>query len=98
VVFAMILDELDAGRSMADALRCVLDELLRASNGKFNFLLTDGRQIVATRYRNSLFTLDHGDRGRIVASEPFDDADDWVEVPEESVVTLTATHLQVEDL
>jgi glutamine amidotransferase len=96
VVFAMILDCLDQGASMADALLAVLSRLLELSDGKFNLLISDGHEIVATRYRNSLFTLDRGDDGRIVASEPFDDADDWSEVPERSLVTMTATSLKVE--
>lgn len=95
VVFAMVLDRLDEGASMADALVTVLERLVADAGGKFNFLLSDGREMVATRWRNSLFTLDRDD-GRIVTSEPFDDAPDWLEVPERSLVTLTATSLKVE--
>jgi len=98
VVFAMILDCLDDGASMTDALVAVLDQLLDKADGKYNFLLSDGREMVATRHRNSLFTLDRGDEGRIVASEPFDDADDWLEVPERSLVTLSPTSLKIENL
>ncbi len=96
VVFAMVLDCLDQGATMADALLAVLGRLLDLSGGKFNFLISDGRKVVATRYRNSLFTLDRGDGGRIIASEPFDDAEDWCEVPERSLVTMTDTSLKVE--
>jgi glutamine amidotransferase len=56
VVFAMILDRLDKGLPMHDAVREVIGELRELSSGKFNFLLTDGQTIVATRDGNSLFT------------------------------------------
>jgi len=96
VVFAMVLDRLDHGAPMADALVAVLEQLLEEAGGKFNFLLSDGREMVATRSQNSLFTLDRGEGSRIIASEPFDDTADWVEVPERSLVTMTATSLKVE--
>jgi glutamine amidotransferase len=58
VVFAMVLDQLDLGVPMAEALVTVIDRLHEVTDGKFNFLLSDGDTLVATREGNSLFTLE----------------------------------------
>ena len=97
VVFAMVLDQLDKGASMADALASALEELPARGKGKFNFILSDGHTMLATREGNSLFTLGRLD-ARFVASEPFDDGVGWVEVPDHSLVTMTGDALRVEPL
>ena len=55
------------------------------TKGRLNMLLTDGHQLAATRYGNSLFV-----RGATVVSEPLDDDADWTEVPDHSLVVVTA--------
>ena len=47
----------------------------------------------ATRWGNSLFA-----RGPVVASEPLDDSDDWLEIPDRSLVTLDAHATRIEAL
>src|SRR5262245_63426910 len=83
VLFALALDRLDAGIPAHDALAGVMEHVLGVSSGRFNLLLTDGEQIVATRHGNSLFVRD-----RTVASEPLDDADGWDEVAEGAILVL----------
>ena len=94
VVFAMVLDRLDKGLPMVDALGEVTAELLDLTTGCFNFLLTDGDTIVATRVGNSLFGVAH-DRSTgsgtvgtsiVIASEPWDDDPGWAEVPDRSLL------------
>ena len=51
-------------------------------------MLTDGHELVATRWGNSLFLRRDVPRpgSVIVASEPYDDDADWEEVPDHTLV------------
>ncbi len=84
VLFALVLDRIDAGDTPAAALASVIDQVTARTTGRLNLLLSDGHRIVAVRYGNSLFA-----RGTTVVSEPLDDADDWSEVPDHSLVAVT---------
>src|SRR6185436_3947825 len=83
VMFAMILDRLDAGASMTEAVCDVLHRLMDLAVGKFNVMLTDGHTLVASREGNSLFTRrwpttdPETPAALVVASEPFDDDNGW---------------------
>ncbi len=83
VLFALALDLLDAGVPPGEALAGVIERVLEVSRGRFNMLLTDGEQIVATRHGNSLFVRD-----RTVSSEPLDDGPGWDEVAEGAILVL----------
>jgi glutamine amidotransferase len=83
VLFALVLDRLDAGAPAAAALAEVTHDVLEITSGRLNLLLTDGEQVVATREGNSLFA-----NATTIASEPLDDAPAWREVPEHSIVCL----------
>ena len=102
VLFAMVLDRLDKGASMTDALADVIGEVREVTTGRFNLLMTDGHQMVASCDGNTLFTRqrDQADAGALViASEPFDDDPDWFAVDDRTIVrcargdTLTSTPL-----
>jgi glutamine amidotransferase len=81
VVFALLLDRLDTGCDPGAALAwCV-----GAVAGRLNLLLSDGQGIWATAWGDTLYWRYWGG-GVVVASEPFDDDDDWVPVPERSLV------------
>ena len=84
VLFALVLQRLEAGSSPADALARVVHDVLAISTGRLNFLLTDGASVHATRVGNSLFR-----RGSVLASEPTDDEAGWVEIPERTVTVLS---------
>jgi glutamine amidotransferase len=89
VLFALVLDALDAGASPAAALASVTADVLSRTEGKLNLLLADGFGIAASACGNTLFTLvDDGlaAGGVLIASEPLDDHSAWVEVPDGSVV------------
>jgi glutamine amidotransferase len=83
VLFALVLQLLDAGTPPADALDQVVHDVLAITTGRLNLLLSDGEAVYATRHGNSLFQ-----RGSLVVSEPLDDEPGWHEVPDDSVVTL----------
>jgi glutamine amidotransferase len=83
VLFALTLDRIEAGAEPAVALAAVMRFVTSVTTGRINLLLTDGAAVYATRWVNSLFT-----GGCVVASEPLDDTEDWLEVPDRSLVVL----------
>lgn len=98
LLFALVLDRIDAGASPADALVSVVALVEnKQPDARLNFLLTDGACIAATACRNSLFVLDDRDRtgAVVVASEPYDDDASWEAVPDRSVVEFDDDKLVV---
>ena len=90
VLFALLLDRLDAGGEPGAALAwCV-----GAVAGRLNLLLSDGRGIWATTWGDTLWWRNNWG-GVVVASEPFDDDDGWVAVPERSLVVADARGCRV---
>jgi gamma-glutamyl hercynylcysteine S-oxide hydrolase len=85
VLFALALDRLGAGDPPGAALSSVVEQVTGLTKGRLNMLLTDGHQLAATRYGNSLFV-----RGATIVSEPLDDDAGWCEVPEGSLVFVVA--------
>jgi glutamine amidotransferase len=104
VLFAMVLDRIDAGIPLPDALALVVDEVAGMTGGRFNLLVSDGHTIAATRHGCSLFVRPSSEdpdgtrRGQLVASEPFDDDPAWSEVPERALVTVTPDRLTIAPL
>ena len=84
VVFALVLDRLDAGATPGEALGDVTRIVRAESTGALNLLLSDGERIAATALDNSLSV--RAGNGMLVASEPLDDGDSWVEVDNGSLV------------
>jgi gamma-glutamyl hercynylcysteine S-oxide hydrolase len=64
---------------------------------RLNLLLTDGQQILATRWGDTLSVL-RTDAGVVVASEPYDDDPRWTDVPDHHLVTATADTVTITDL
>lgn len=101
VLFALVLDALDAGATPEQALAGVVREADGRSEVHLNLLLSDGNEIVATTFGNSLFTLRGvglATGGVLVSSEPLDADEAWVPVPECSVVRATCTDLEITPL
>jgi gamma-glutamyl hercynylcysteine S-oxide hydrolase len=69
----------------------------RDPGARLNLLLTDGQQILATRWHDTLSVLRTGD-GVVVASEPYDDDPGWADVPDNHLVTATADTVTLTDL
>jgi gamma-glutamyl hercynylcysteine S-oxide hydrolase len=85
VLFALVLDRIDAGASPARALAATVEDVTAVTTGRLNLLLTDGHVLYGTRYGNSLYRL-----GSTLSSEPLDDRSAWSEVPDRSLVVLDA--------
>ncbi len=100
VLFAMILDRIDDGADPADACVATIGRVKELTGGRFNFVLTDGHRMIATRYGDTLFTV--ADRlhagSTVIASEPFDDGDGWNEVPDLSVVDVRDGRIEMRSL
>ncbi|CAN5702084.1 ergothioneine biosynthesis protein EgtC [soil metagenome] len=100
VLFALVLDRLDAGAGPGDALCDVVATVEAEQGGRLTLLLTDGQRLAATRWGEDLHTVTRdapSGREVQVASEPSDDGSDWQEVPDHSLVTvdLVDRHLTV---
>jgi glutamine amidotransferase len=97
LLFALVLDRLDAGTPPADALVSVIGLVEELTTARLNLLLTDGERVAATACRNSLFVFD--DRqltgAVVVASEPYDDDAGWEAVKDGSVVEFGDDKLEV---
>lgn len=84
VVFALVLDRLEAGASAGEALADVARLVRAESTGALNLLLTDGRDVTATAIGNSLYL--RTEPGLTLASEPLDDDPGWVAIDTGSLV------------
>jgi glutamine amidotransferase len=82
VLFALVLDRLDAG----DDPPAALSWLVGAVPGRLNAILGDGRRLWATAWGDTLWWRPWNG-GVVVASEPFDDDSAWVSVHDRSLVT-----------
>lgn len=101
VLFGLVLDLIDAGVEPAEAAAQVASEVLAGSTGELNLLLGDGRRAIATTGGNTLYALvDTGlaAGGTLLASEPLDDHDGWVPIPDRTLVVATADGYRTEAL
>ena len=96
VVFALVLDALDAGADAGGALAAAVAAVESVAPARLNLVLTDGVAVAASACGDTLFLLDDpwsGERrGRatVLASEPYDDDPRWVTVPDRSIVCVSA--------
>lgn len=106
LLWALVLAQLEAGTDPAEAVASTTVAARRIPDARVNLLLHTGDQIVATAAGDSLCYLrgEHPDpEGRpvpaiIVASEPFDDTDAWVEIPPDHLLVATADAVDVRPL
>jgi glutamine amidotransferase len=75
----------------------VLDLAAKDPTARLNLLVTDGAQLIATTWGDTLFYL-REDRGTVLASEPYDDDPGWQEVPDRALVRAVPGHVIVEAL
>jgi gamma-glutamyl hercynylcysteine S-oxide hydrolase len=69
----------------------------RDPGARLNVLLSDGQQIIATRWNDTLSVLLRDD-GVVVASEPYDDDRRWADVPEHHLVEVSGDAVTLTDL
>ncbi|MEX2255783.1 MAG: class II glutamine amidotransferase [Acidimicrobiia bacterium] len=90
-LFALVLDRLDAGRPMVEALIDVVATVEARTTGRLNMILSEWGGAAATAVGNSLFT----NGPQLIASEPLDDDDDWHRVDDRSALTTDGSDLAV---
>jgi glutamine amidotransferase len=96
---ALVLVGLRAGTAPDVALAATIDAVEAAGgSGRFNFLLTDGRAIVATTAGDTLWYRRADGAGVTVASEPCDDEPGWTEVPDRQLLTAVPSRVTVRPL
>jgi glutamine amidotransferase len=97
-LWALVLGRLRAGDAADIALAATIGAVEAAGgSGRFNFLLTDGRSIVATAAGDTLWYR-RGSGGVTVASEPCDEEPGWTEVPDRRVLTAVPSGVSVRPL
>jgi gamma-glutamyl hercynylcysteine S-oxide hydrolase len=98
LIWALVLARLRAGNAAGEALAGTLADIRDAgATGRFNLLITAGQDIAATAAGNSLCYRYLPD-GVVVASEPFDDDDGWIDVPDGSLIEASRAGVRVTSL
>jgi glutamine amidotransferase len=97
VLFALVLTLLDEGRTPPEALVEVHERVQLQRGGRVNLLLGDGARLHATRGIDSLYVRATG-LATTIASEATDDDPSWQAVPEQTLVTATASGVHLEPL
>jgi glutamine amidotransferase len=106
LIWALLLARLEAGEDPARAVPAVTARVRDLTGARTNLLLLDGERIIATAAGDTLCYLQGAHPGPdgspqpavIVASEPFDDSDGWVDVPDNHVLVATAETTTLEIL
>ncbi|MDJ0343553.1 ergothioneine biosynthesis protein EgtC [Streptomyces sp. H10-C2] len=97
-VWALALHRLRAGEPQGDALAGTVADLAPHDPGRLNLLLTDGAAIAATAWGDTLYYRHEPGRSVLVASEPHDDQDDWIRVPDRTLLVATPDDVQLTTL
>lgn len=95
---ALVADRLRQGSDAAGSLAAVVAEVAAAApQSRLNLLLTDGETVAATTAYHALSVRRDG-LGVLVASEPTDGGPGWESVPDEHLLTATASAVDVRPL
>jgi glutamine amidotransferase len=97
VLFAMVLDRLDAGATAPDAVADAAQAVEKEAGGTLTMLLTDGHNVAGLTAGDPLYAL-RGEHLVVLASEPFDDDPSWEAVPDRTVLTARPGDLHCEAL
>lgn len=93
-IFTLLLERLERGDPVGDALSALVRELLDICGGAFTVLLTDGESGWASVVGRSLF-CSQTDLDVVIASEPLDYEDGWTRLPEGSLLVVRAGKVHV---
>jgi gamma-glutamyl hercynylcysteine S-oxide hydrolase len=81
-----------------DALGATVREVAAADPAaRLNLLATDGARLLATTWGDTLSVLTTAD-GTALASEPWDDAPGWTDVPDRHLVEVTPDGVRLEEI
>jgi gamma-glutamyl hercynylcysteine S-oxide hydrolase len=95
LLWALLRHRMAAGDKPADAMAALVTEVEAAAPGsRLNLLLTDGDVVVGTSWTHSLWVGEFGS-SVVVASEPYDDAPAWREVPDRHLVVASRSTVDI---
>lgn len=97
LLFALVLDQLDAGTEPGEALKLVASQIRALAPACLNMILSDGTRLVGTASGESLFCR-VADEGVTIASEPLDEEQSWEKVPEDSLIRAVVGRFEVSPL
>jgi glutamine amidotransferase len=97
VLFALFLDRVDTGMPAREALASVVEAVDQHDGGYLTMIAMDGRRVVAVTAGDPLHLMTTG-VAVVAASEPYDDAAGWEEVPDGSVIEATPGDVTCTDL
>ncbi|HCT78852.1 MAG TPA: ergothioneine biosynthesis protein EgtC [Micromonosporaceae bacterium] len=98
LLWALIRHRLRGGEPPGSALATTVADVIAAAPGsRLNLLLTNGITGYATTAGHSLSVLNQPERV-IVASEPFDEAPQWIAVPDHHLLTASPSGYHMEDM
>jgi glutamine amidotransferase len=81
-----------------DALGDTIADVAAADpNARLNILAGNGSELRATTWGDTLFVL-WRDEGVVLASEPFDDDEDWQEIPDRHLVMVRGSRVEMNAL
>jgi dimethylhistidine N-methyltransferase/ergothioneine biosynthesis protein EgtC len=99
LLFALVLDAMDAGDRPEEALRGVLKDVSQLAPSRLNLVMTDGKSIIASCAGDSLYVSRGGTfDGVLVASEPCTPETEWEKVPEHSLLTVADAEVLIQPL
>ncbi|MEH3138020.1 MAG: ergothioneine biosynthesis protein EgtC [Mycolicibacterium neoaurum] len=84
-------------RGMAVLGETIAEIGARDPGARLNILAGDGSRLLATTWGDTLFALERAD-GTVLASEPYDDDPDWLDIPDRHLVEVSATGLTLTPL
>ncbi|GIU84691.1 MAG: class II glutamine amidotransferase [Acidimicrobiales bacterium] len=93
-IFAILLERLQRGDPVEEALSSLVRELLETCGGAFTTLLTDGEYGWASVLGRSLF-YSQSAHDCVIASEPLDDEGGWTRLPEGSLLAAREGKIRV---
>ncbi|MEV0402674.1 ergothioneine biosynthesis protein EgtC [Actinoallomurus sp. NPDC050550] len=96
LIFALAAGRWRAGGTLAEGLAHAVEVTAALAPGRYNLLAADGRTLAATAWGDTLFV--RRGEGAVIASEPYDDAPGWEEVPDRSLVTVDHLGVHVSPL
>lgn len=97
LIFGMVLEAVEAGEPVHEALAAVIARMTDLAECRLNLLLTDGQELWATAYGESLHVRCADDH-ILIASEPIDRSPGWDRLPDKSIVRATAGSMKVDSL
>lgn len=98
VLFSLCLSYLLNGTSLSQSLIQTLSIASEICGGRFNMVISDGKNLSATAWGDSLYLLEEAGpskQGRVLASEPYDNNPSWRQIQDRTLVELNHQSVEI---